>query len=197
MYRASISSYKSSNSPIRARDSYFFSSSPQKTPSNKISTSVSHHHKETSGLSIGPLTPKSPITSSKLAHMKMSSTLPSFQRPLPDRVNARETGKNQDTPLPFNRKESQLGVLFHLEKPHYLTDAARADVLFRQEFATQRKKPEHDDAIDVRKLDEWQMTFGRSKSNQKIFRIVCIIKPHRSHKLDKANRFDGAIQNKK
>ena len=165
MHRASINTYKSSNSPIRARDSYFFSSSPQKTSTNKISASISHHHKETSGLSIGPLTPKSPITSSKLAHMKMSSTLPSFQRPLPDRGTTRETGKNQDTPFSYNRKESQMGVLFHLEKPHYLTDAARADVMFRQDFATQRKKPEQDDAIDVRKLDEWQMTFGRSKSN--------------------------------
>ena len=62
------------------------------------------------------------------------------------------------------KKEPQLGVLFHIEKPN-LTDPTRADILFRKEFVTQRKKPEHDEAIDVRKLDEWQMTFGRSKSN--------------------------------
>ncbi len=172
MYRASISSYKSSNSPIRARDSYFFSSSPQKTPTNKISASISHNHKEAARLSIGPLTPKSPITSSKFAHIKMSSTLPSFQRPLPDHGTTRETGKNQDTPLAYNRKESQMGVLFHMEKPHYLTDAAQADVMFRQDFTTQRKKPEHNDALDVRKLDEWQMTFGRSKSNPSVLRIT-------------------------
>jgi len=151
----------------KQRESIVFPPSPQKLHIPKMSIVLADSLGDLPKSSIFPLSPKSPITSSKVSHLAMSCTLPNFRKSfgvsLSPSTNKKDTGTRIFAP---DHKNSQMNLLFYMDKPNILIDAGVADQAFRQDYGNKnQRKFENDDIGDVRKLDEWQMVFKRKKGN--------------------------------
>lgn len=158
----------SNPSSTRGQRESLFLLAPPKIQIPKMSISVVESLGEMPKSSIFPLSPKSPITSSKVSHLAMSCTLPSFKKSFGVSISPAKTNKNESGLFSLERKNSQMALLFHMDKPSFLHDASVADQLFREDYGNYQKKVESDDIGDVRKLDEWQMTFKRNKGTRDI-----------------------------